>query len=287
MSAEAVGWVYRHSPYSGVALLVHLAIADTVNDQHNNELWMAQATLARKVRAGRPAVNSALAKLLADGFLVLVTTGATKGKPNCYRFVFPDAEVVYETRFGGVVSGNTPPAGVSSEATGGVVSDNRGVSSEATQTQEETQVQSQEVSVSTEVDGLVGRLAAAVAVHQGHKPKTGAWAKPLDLLLRRGAPEWADPAPIPVAEVEAMIDLVFTAGTVRSGDRGFCWADQVRSGEALRRHWSKLVSWRERSAHRSSNASVVGEVLAAFEGAGVTPGTTFGLVDAPAERKAL
>ena len=50
MSAEATGWVWRHSPWKGehAKFLLHLAVADVVNDAHGNEFWMSQANLAEK-----------------------------------------------------------------------------------------------------------------------------------------------------------------------------------------------------------------------------------------------
>jgi hypothetical protein len=104
MSAEASGYVYRHSPYQGITLLVHLAVADSVNDQHGNEFWMAQGKLAEKARCSRKAANEALATLLADGFLEVVQQSL--GRPSRYRFLFPNPRVVYDTR------------GVSPEVTG-------------------------------------------------------------------------------------------------------------------------------------------------------------------------
>jgi hypothetical protein len=115
MSAEAVGWVFRHSPYSGLKFAVHLAIADSVNDQHDQELWMSQSRLASKARCSRPRANEALVELVDDGYLVLLEEHV--GRANRYRFVFPDVPVSYESRprkatlntGGPVPSRNTPP----------------------------------------------------------------------------------------------------------------------------------------------------------------------------------
>lgn len=122
MSAEATGWVYRHSPYRGAVFAVHHAIADSVNDQHDNEFWMALGKLAMKARLARPTVSEAVAKLTADGFIESVgEVDTTSGVPNRYRFLFPDAPVVYETRRrGGVTSDDTQ---VSATTTGGVTED--------------------------------------------------------------------------------------------------------------------------------------------------------------------
>lgn len=87
MSAEAVGWVFRHSPYRGVALNVHLAIADSVNDQNDNELWMSFSRLATKARTDRKGVRRAVDAMLADGHLVILEDHRddNAGRPSRYR----------------------------------------------------------------------------------------------------------------------------------------------------------------------------------------------------------
>jgi hypothetical protein len=120
MSAEAVGYVFRHSPHTGAAFQVHLAIADSVNDQHANELWMATGTIAKKARVARQTASEALAEIVAGGGLEVVEDHRRDraGKPSRYRFLFPVAVVYYESR--GVTRDDTPPEGVSPETTPGV-----------------------------------------------------------------------------------------------------------------------------------------------------------------------
>lgn len=96
MSAEASGYVFRSSPYRGTQFAVHLAIADSVNDQHDNEFWMSLATLAKKARVSRSMVREAVIRLLRDEFLTLLETHDRQ--PNRYRFCFPEVTVVYESR---------------------------------------------------------------------------------------------------------------------------------------------------------------------------------------------
>lgn len=87
MSSEAVGWVFRHSPYQGAVFAVHLAIADSVNDQGDYEFWMRQRQCADKARVGRQAVNAAISRMVADGLLDLLIEG--RGGANRYRFLMP------------------------------------------------------------------------------------------------------------------------------------------------------------------------------------------------------
>lgn len=261
MSAEAVGWTYRHSPYSGVPLLVHLAIADVANDQNENLFWMSQANLGKKVRAGRQAVNGALAKLLDDGFIELVEDNSKVGKPNCYRFLFPDAEVVYDSR-GGVVSGVTParggvssPAtGVSSPATGGVVSGDGRVSSEATQNQERTQdgTQVEESSLADPFDEFWKAYP-----RKAGKPKAAA-AYRSAVGKRKADPE------------------VILAGLARWV--AYWTAKNEPDYVPHPTTWLNQDRWNDEPPPlpRRSGLSAVADVLEGFDDAGLRPGSTFG-----------
>jgi hypothetical protein len=87
VSAEATGLVWKHSPYQGAQLLVHLAIADVVNDAHGDELWMSVPNLARKARVGRSTAFDALAHMVEHGYLAKLESGQSDGKPSRYRFL--------------------------------------------------------------------------------------------------------------------------------------------------------------------------------------------------------
>jgi len=109
MSGEAVGYVYRHSPYNGATFTIHLAIADVINDTHNNQFWMATNTVAQKTRTSRSTVQRAIDRLCDDGFMELIKE-ATQHRPAIYRFLFPPVEVVWGTEHSGVSS---DPSGMS------------------------------------------------------------------------------------------------------------------------------------------------------------------------------
>lgn len=87
VSAEAVGYVWKESPYIGAQLLVHLAIADVVNDVHGNEFWMSTAALARKARVSRATVSRSLTHMAEHGYLEVLEAGKSDRKPTRYRFV--------------------------------------------------------------------------------------------------------------------------------------------------------------------------------------------------------
>jgi hypothetical protein len=111
VSAEATGWVFRCSPYRGATFTIHLAIADSVNDQNGYEFWMRQSVLARKARTTRGTVNTAIEQMVNDGLLVVVTIGS--GGANRYRMAMPaSTEIVYDTTPG--VRAETTPTGARS-----------------------------------------------------------------------------------------------------------------------------------------------------------------------------
>lgn len=90
MSAEAVGWVYKFSPYTGATFSVHLAIADSANDQHGMELWMALGKLGRKARVSRSTTSEIVAQMVNDGLLELVEQSkGGRHRPSRYRFLMP------------------------------------------------------------------------------------------------------------------------------------------------------------------------------------------------------
>lgn len=93
MSAEATGWVWKYSPYTGAPLLVHLAIADVVNDTHDNEFWMSGAKLAAKAKVSRHTVTDTLTDMQARGLMEMLESGAEHRRPSRFRFLMPTSAV--------------------------------------------------------------------------------------------------------------------------------------------------------------------------------------------------
>lgn len=108
MSAEAVGAVFRYSSHTGSTLLIQLAIADSVNDMNDFEVWARQTWLAEKVNVSRKSANEAIQRLVVAGDLEILEDNARVGRPNRYRFVLPRP---------------VPSEGVSRIATPGVTDD--------------------------------------------------------------------------------------------------------------------------------------------------------------------
>jgi hypothetical protein len=114
---------------------------------------------------------------------------------------------------------------------------------------------------SLEADLLCTYLADRIEIHtEGNRPQiTARWRNDMRLLLKRG-PLGEVSDGLSEDHVRRAITSVFTELT-RPGSDGFCWADQVRSPGALRKHYPKLRQAVKRG--RTSNGS---------NGSGVKPG---------------
>jgi len=86
--------VTKYSPYNGATFLVHLMIADVVNEEHRYEFYGAQDRLAQKCRLNVKTVRRSLDQLVADGWLLEHKRG--RYDTVLFRFVFKDSDVVYD-----------------------------------------------------------------------------------------------------------------------------------------------------------------------------------------------
>lgn len=89
MSVEATSYVWKHSPYRGQTLLVHLAIADVANDAKGFAFYATSQWLADRCRMNAGNVRTHLGSLVRDGFLDVIEPGGGRGVPTTYRFKFP------------------------------------------------------------------------------------------------------------------------------------------------------------------------------------------------------
>lgn len=85
MSIKVMSWVWDNSPYSGAALLVHLAFADWADD--DGLCWPSQVKVAHKARCSVEHVRKVTRQMEADGTLVVERESAGRGKPTHYRVV--------------------------------------------------------------------------------------------------------------------------------------------------------------------------------------------------------
>lgn len=198
MSAEATAWTFRHSPVTGATLVVHLAIADSVNDQHGNEFWMAIPRLASKARVERRTAGRAVAELVDWGMIECLSTepdAMRSGRPLRYRFLFPDeADIVYESRTKDAGATTQPthrvrrenPPGGSTDRTG-CDSGSQGVGPVVAQTQENPTKSKRNPTRAPHPDvlRLADLLADQVATYATARPKvTKAWLSTLDRMIR-------------------------------------------------------------------------------------------------------
>jgi hypothetical protein len=97
VSGRATGDAFENSPYTGSVFLVHLAIADVVNDTCGNRFWMGNEALAKKARVSVSTAKAALATMVRDGWLERVSTGGGRGRHTEYRYVIGGPNVRSET----------------------------------------------------------------------------------------------------------------------------------------------------------------------------------------------
>lgn len=85
MSIELMGQVWKHSPYEGSRLLLHLAMADHANDE--GWFYAGQNSLARKARCSVEYVRQSVLKMVDDGLLIIERKGSSKGRATEYRLL--------------------------------------------------------------------------------------------------------------------------------------------------------------------------------------------------------
>ena len=81
MSITATSYVWKHSPYTGVQKLIHLALADYADD--NGLCYPKQSTLAEKATASERYVRETLKQMVADGQIRVIQ----KGRQHAYVLV--------------------------------------------------------------------------------------------------------------------------------------------------------------------------------------------------------
>ena len=91
------------------------------------------------------------------------------------------------------------------------------------------------------IDVLCEDLADRVGHHRDDVPPavTAKWRKDMRLLLQRGPLDQKAPTPIAPGTVASALCVIFEQ-LADPGRTGFCWADQVQSPGALRKHWHKI-----------------------------------------------
>lgn len=255
MSADATGWVFRHSPFNGITFAVHLAMADSVNDLHANEFWMSQERLATKARTTRKTARAALEALIAEKFLAELPGKSTDhgGSPvRRFRFLFPDHPVVYETRWAppSPVGTDDPldpvPVGNPSHPSGYSGSSQWvPTTHKPKEPKESTQVKASEVS---DAALLCQEFADQIASRGNKRPAvTKAWEDEMDRLLRLDHRE--------LDHVRRVLKWL-NAG---ADPPALFWRPNVRSPAKLREKWDQMAEqykiYREKAANDRSGPS--------------------------------
>lgn len=264
MSVQTISWVLDHSKSTATTRCVLIAIANHMSPDH--EGWVYVDRVVAEANTTPDTYRGAVKWAIEAGELEReVRAGGGPRVPDVRRpnwFRFPLAAAPVPPDRGGSESGAVPPDLVRSDpplSGGSSPPSSVGVGSRAVQEPSAETVPAD--GPDPVVAALVDRLRRRVTEHQGREPKVTAWAREIDLLMRRGSTEWARPEPIPADEIAAMIDFVFDRLATRRN--GFCWADQIRSGAALRRQWDKLSRERDRAGDRGGSA-LVDDVLGAY-----------------------
>jgi DNA-binding MarR family transcriptional regulator len=82
-----MNWVWANSPTSGNERLVLLALADACSRDDGTGCWPSAATIARKANISDRTVRRVIARLEADGHLVVHRGGGRAGATNSYTVV--------------------------------------------------------------------------------------------------------------------------------------------------------------------------------------------------------
>lgn len=228
MSAKHSAYVWEASPYEGKNLIIHLALADVANDTYEGRLWMSQPALARKARTSTVTVAKALQRMVAEGFLELLTPGGSgRGKVAQYRFLMPKTP----SCFGLSPEEETPSCFGKNPKFGPPLP--------------LTQINSTTTPTPIAAD-LCEYLADAISTYLGDPSKrprsdSRAWLTSMRLLMERGPAGRAKPDPVSPDRVRRCIDFLFTELASPEGRNGFCWASVIRSPGSLREKWDQIV----------------------------------------------
>jgi len=90
VSIAVMNWVWANSPTSGNERLVLLALADACSRDDGTGCWPSAATIARKANISDRTVRRVVARLEADGHLVVHRGGGRCGSTNSYTVVTGD-----------------------------------------------------------------------------------------------------------------------------------------------------------------------------------------------------
>lgn len=232
MSVLVSSWVWKHSESRGTDRLVLLAIADHADDR-GGSAYPSIAHLAEKCAVARTTVMHAIERLEVLGELEVMRR---HGSGSTYRIIM---QPVRQTDQSDQSQERTSPSdGPVAETDQTGPPDGPDRSARRTRNRQEP---STTVNSDPEIDRLCEVLADAVESHGkvGRPKVTDGWRIDMRRLVERGPTDLASPERIEPERVERAIDVLFST-LAKPTPSGFCWADQVRSPGALRKHWTKI-----------------------------------------------
>jgi hypothetical protein len=115
MSIAVMNWVWASSPTSGNERLVLLALADACSRDDGTGCWPSAATIARKANISDRTVRRVIARLEAEGQVVVHRGGGRAGSTNSYTVVTGDRVIhnpgqnVTPDKLSGGHTGDRPP----------------------------------------------------------------------------------------------------------------------------------------------------------------------------------
>ena len=107
-----MNWVWGSSPTSGNERLVLLALADACSRDDGTGCWPSAATIARKANISDRTVRRVIARLEAEGHVLVHRGGGRAGSTNSYTVVtaiHSPGQTVTPDNLSGGDTGDTPP----------------------------------------------------------------------------------------------------------------------------------------------------------------------------------
>lgn len=231
-------WVLYHDKLSDRAVRLY-AILRRKADNATGVAWPSRATLAAALRGcSKESVDRAVKELVTAG---AVTTERRfdherKQWQSTRYTVMTSSPVTTGSRVGAPTPSRVGDDGVAAPVTTDL--------EPVTDSQEPTPPSTTRgVANAVSITNLCNLLATSIDAHRlgtGRPKITKAWERDMRLLIERG-PLGVEPVRGVAPDVIARAITFVFEHLADPGRDGFCWADQVQSPNALRRHWPKLV----------------------------------------------
>lgn len=228
-------WVLYHEDLSDRAVRLY-GVLSRMADKHGVS-WPSRAFLAERLRCSKESIDRAVKQLTGAEALAVERRfdAATKTWQATRYTVHRSSPVTTGSRTGATTPSRADDEGVAASVTTEVEP------GELEPSELEESAPSADTA-SADLEQLCIALADAIEAHGkvGRPTITTAWRRDMRLLVERGELGIEGARGHPPEVVARAIGFTFER-LADPGRDGFCWADQVRSPGALRRHWPKLA----------------------------------------------